>query len=190
MQCFVCGKDSVGEVCNSCIRLEKAVYSKEYTYKEGLIVKKTEDFKIAVSTARANGTAVISTSSTGMNAKIDNFNHYIGGVLGVEPCTYNGKPAPGVHIKTPAGMERFLIFPQFPDEGGLKAAIDQAKAGMVTAGVADAPAPAAASFASAAAAPAALTPQQQERLNKLNLLKDNGILSEAEYQAEKAKMGL
>lgn len=183
MQCFVCGKDSVGEVCNSCIRLEQGVYSKDYTYKEGLIVKKTEDFKIAVSTARANGTAVISTSSSGMNAKIDNFNHFIGGVLGVEPCTYNGKPAPGVHIKTPVGMERYLIFPQFPDEGGLKSAIDQAKASQITAGGAAAP-------ASSPAASVALTPEQQERLNKLNLLKENGILSEAEFQAEKAKLGL
>lgn len=181
MQCFVCGKDSVGEVCNSCIRLEQSKYSKEYTYKEGLIVKKTEDFKVAISTARANGTAVISTSSSGMNAKIDNFNHFIGGVIGMEGCTYNGKPAPGIHIKTPAGMERYLIFPQFPDEAGLKSAIDQAKANMITAGGAAAP---------SAPASAALTPDQQERLNKLNLLKENGILSEAEYQAEKAKMGL
>lgn len=190
MKCFICGKDSVGEVCNSCTRLEQSIYNKEYTYKEGLIVKKTEDFKIAISTARANGTAIVSTSSSGMNAKIDNFNHFIGGVLGVEPCTYNGKPAPGVHIKTPAGMERYLIFPQFTDEGALKAAIDKAKAGQVTASSSSpAPSPAAVAAPSFASS-ASLTPEQQERLKKLDLLKENGILSEAEYQAEKSKMGL
>ena len=186
MQCFICKKDSVGEVCNSCIRLEQNCYTKDYTYKEGLLVKKTEDFKISVSTTRANGTAVISTSASGMNAKIDNFNHFIGGVLGVEPCTYNGKPAPGIHIKTPAGMERYLIFPQFPDEAGLKAGIEKAKANQVT-GDGAGTIPSAASVASSAGG---LSPEQQERLNKLNLLRDNGILSEAEYQAEKAKMGL
>lgn len=191
MQCFICGKDSVGEVCNSCTRLEQNVYNKEYTYKEGLLVKKTEEFKVAVSTARINGTAVISTSSSGMNAKIDNFNHFIGGVVDVEGCTYNGKPAPGVHIKTPAGMERFLIFPQFTDDAALKAAITKAKADQVTAGSASpAPAPAATLSFAAAPAAAALTPEQQERLKKLTLLKENGILSEAEYQAEKVKMGL
>lgn len=184
MQCYICKKDSVGEVCNSCIRMEQNYYVKDYTYKEGLIVKKTEDFKISVSNARVNGTAIISTSSSGMNAKIDNFNHYIGGVLGVEPCTHNGKPAPGIHIKTPSGMERYLIFPQFTDEAGLKAGIDQAKANPLSGGSA----PAVSSAASASGS--GLTPDQQEKLNKLNLLKQNGIFSEAEYQAEKAKLGL
>ena len=73
-----------------------------------------------------------------MNAKIDNFNHYIGGVHGVEPSTHNGKPAPGIHIKTPSGMERYLIFPQFTDEAGLKAGIDQAKANPLSGGSAPA----------------------------------------------------
>ena len=180
MQCYICKKDSVGEVCNSCIRLEQNYFTKDYAYKEGLIVKKTENFKISVSNARVNGTAVISTSSSGMNAKIDNFNHFIGGVLGVEGCTYNGKPAPGIHIKTPAGMERYLIFPQLPVEAGLKAGIDKAKASQMSGGGAPA----------GTASGGGMTADQQEKLNKLNLLKDNGILSEAEYQAEKAKLGL
>ena len=84
MQCLICGKDSAGEVCNQCIRAEQGIYAKDWTYKEGLIVKKTEDFRVNVTNARVNGIAVISTSSSGMNAKIDNFNHYIGCVVGVE----------------------------------------------------------------------------------------------------------
>lgn len=183
MRCSICGKDSIGEVCNSCIRLEQVCLTKDWVYKEGLIVKKTENFKLAISNARINGTAVISTSASGMNAKIDNFNHYIGGALEVGSSSYNGKPAPSIHIKTAGGMERFLIFPQIPDEGSLKSALDKAKATILS-GDAAAAAP---SAAAPAAAPSA---DAQEKLNKLNLLKANGILSEAEYLAEKAKLGL
>ena len=49
MQCLICGKDSAGEVCNQCIRAEQGIYAKDWTYKEGLIVKKTEDLKVVVS---------------------------------------------------------------------------------------------------------------------------------------------
>ncbi len=176
MQCCICKKDSVGEVCNSCIRSEQVVYSKEWTYKEGLLVKKTEDFKVTVSNARVNGIAAMSTSESGMNAKIDNFNHYIGYVQGVGTSSFNGKPAPMVHVKTPTGLERYLIFPQLTDEAGLKAAVDEAKSKMMGAG--------------GGAAAGGVSPEAQEKLNKLNLLKANGILSEDEYQKEKAKLGL
>ena len=134
MQCLICGKDSAGEVCNQCILAEQGIYAKDWTYKEGLIVKKTEDFRVNVTNARVNGIVVISTSPNGMNAKIDNFNHYIGCVVGVEQGSYNNKPAPMIHIKTPAGMERYLIFPQMPDEGGLKAGVDKAKAEKMAGG--------------------------------------------------------
>ena len=137
MQCLICGKDSAGEVCNQCIRAEQGIYAKDWTYKEGLIVKKTEDFRVNVTNARVNGIAVISTSSNGMNAKIDNFNHYIGCVVGVEQGSYNNKPAPTIHIKTPAGMERYLIFPQMPDEGGLKAGVEKAKAEKMAGGASE-----------------------------------------------------
>lgn len=181
MQCLICGKDSAGEVCNQCIRAEQGIYAKDWTYKEGLIVKKTEDFRVNVTNARVNGIAVISTASNGMNAKIDNFNHYIGCVVGVEQGSYNNKPAPMIHIKTPAGMERYLIFPQMPDEGGLKAGVDKAKAEKMTGG---------ASAAAPASTAAAADPNAAEKLSKLNLLKANGILTEEEYQRERAKLGI
>ena len=86
-----------------------------------------------------------------------------------------------IHIKTPAGMERYLIFPQMPDEGGLKAGVDKAKAEKMAGGAsAAAPAPAA----------AAADPNAAEKLSKLNLLKANGILTEEEYQRERAKLGI
>ena len=78
MQCLICGKDSAGEVCNQCIRAEQGIYAKDWTYKEGLIVKKTEDFRVKVTNARENGNAVIRTSTNGINEKNQNFNHYIG----------------------------------------------------------------------------------------------------------------
>ena len=175
MQCLICG-----EVCNQCIRAEQGIYAKDWTYKEGLIVKKTEDFRVNVTNVRVNGIAVISTASNGMNAKIDNFNHYIGCVVGVEQGSYNNKPAPVIHIKTPAGMERYLIFPQMPDESGLKAAVEKARAEKMTGGAGAAAAPAA----------AAADPNAAEKLSKLNLLKANGILTEEEYQRERAKLGI
>lgn len=184
MRCSICGKDSIGEVCNSCIRMEQVFLNKEWVYKEGLIVKKTESFKLSISNARINGTAVISTSSSGLNAKIDNFNHYIDGALEVGASSYNGKPAPSIHIKTASGMERYLLFPQIPDEGSLKAALDKAKANIMSGSSESSSAPAASATASAA------SPEQQEKLNKLNLLLANGILSQEEYQAEKVKLGL
>lgn len=179
MQCLICGKDSAGEVCNQCIRAEKGIYAKDWTYKEGLIVKKTEDFRVNVTNARVNGIAVISTASNGMNAKIDNFNHYIGCVVGVEQGSYNNKPAPMFHIKAPAGMERYLIFPQMPDEGGLKAAVEKAKSEKMAGGA-----------SAAAPAAAAADPNAAEKLSKLDLLKANGILTEEEYQRERAKLGI
>ena len=176
MQCCICNKDSVGEVCNSCIRAEQVIFNKEWTYKEGLLVKKTEDFKATVSNARVNGIAAMSTSASGTNSRVDSFNHYIGYVQGVVSSSFNGKPAPAVHIKSPTGLERYLIFPQIPDEGALNSAVTEAKAKMMGAGGGD-----------AAGGPSA---EVQEKLNKLNLLKANGILSEDEYQKEKAKLGL
>ena len=199
MKCFICGKDSVGEVCNSCIRDEQGFYNRDYQYKEGLLVKKKEDMRINVTNARINGIAFVSPYENGMNSKVDNFNHWIGAVESVGETTYNKFPAPYIHIKVPGGMERYLIFPQFDDAAGVRNAIDKAKAAKMaspaTAPVFSTPTPAPAprAFASApAAAPAsaALDPAKQDKLNKLNALLTSGILTQAEYDAEKVKLGL
>ncbi len=189
MKCFVCGKDSVGEVCNSCIRDEQGFFNRDYQYKEGLLVKKKEDFRLNITNARINGIAVVSPYANGMNAKVDNFNHWIGAVEETGESTYNGKPAPYIHVKVPGGMERYLIFPQLDDMAGAKSALEKAKAAkmqgpavMPTFAAAPAPAP-------AAAAPA-LDPVKQDKLNKLNALLVSGILDQAEYEAEKIKLGL
>ncbi len=204
MKCFICGKDSVGEVCNSCIRDEQGFYNRDYQYKEGLLVKKKEDFRINITNARVNGIAVVSPYANGMNAKVDNFNHWIGAVEEIGESSYNGKPAPYIHIKVPGGMERYLIFPQLDDVAGVRGAIDKAKSNKIaapaTAPVFTAPTPAPAprpamaprpaAPAPAAAAPAALDPAKQDKLNKLNALLTSGILTQAEYDAEKVKLGL
>ncbi len=202
MKCFVCGRDSVGEVCNSCTRDEQGFYKRDYQYKEGLLVKKKEDFRINITNARINGIAVVSPYQNGMNAKVDNFNHWIGAVEETGESTYNGKPAPYVHIKVPGGMERYLIFPQLDDISGVKNAIDKAKSAKMegpavmpafAAAPAPAPRPAAPAPRPAAPAPApaaALDPVKQDKLNKLNALLTSGILTQDEYNAEKLKMGL
>ena len=206
MKCFVCGKDSPGEVCSSCIRDEQGFYNRDYQYKEGLLVKKKEDFRINITNARINGIAVVSPYANGMNAKVDNFNHWIGAVQETGESTYAGKPAPYVHVKVPGGMERYLIFPQLDDIIGVRSAIDKAKANIVAAPAktpefampkpaAPAPAPrpvayTAAAAPAAASAATALDPKKQDRLNKLNALLTSGILTQAEYDAEKIKLGL
>ena len=47
MKCLICGSESANEVCNKCIRLEKILYQKEWNFKEGMLIKKTEAFRIA-----------------------------------------------------------------------------------------------------------------------------------------------
>ncbi|MBO4337647.1 MAG: hypothetical protein J5842_06210 [Lachnospiraceae bacterium] len=201
MKCFVCGRDSVGEVCNSCIRDEQGFYNRDYQYKEGLLVKKKEDFRVNITNARINGIAVVSPYQNGMNAKVDNFNHWIGAVEETGESVYNGKPAPYIHIKVPGGMDRYLIFPQLDDVSGMKNAVQKAKAAKME-GPAVMPVAAAAPVAAprpiaprpAAPAPAAAAPAydpaKQDKLNKLNTLLTSGILTQAEYDAEKIKLGL
>ena len=203
MKCFVCGKDSVGEVCNTCIRDEQGFYNRDYQYKEGLLVKKKEDFRINITNARINGIAVVSPYANGMNAKVDNFNHWIGAVEETGDSSYNGKPAPYIHVKVPGGMERYLIFPQLDDVSGMKAAVEKAKSNKMAspavmptfaAAPTPAPRPVAPAPRPAAPAPAAavpmLDPVKQDKLNKLNTLLASGILNQAEYDAEKIKLGL
>ncbi len=199
MKCFICGKDSVGEVCNSCIRDEQGFYSRDFQYKEGLLVKKVEDLRINVTNARINGIAIVSPYENGMNAKVDNYNHWIGAVDRVGETTYNKNNAPYIHIKVPGGMERYLIFPQFTDMNNVKGAIDKAKATKIAAPAtapafaaapAPAPIPRPVAPAPAPAPAAALDPVKQDKLNKLNALLSSGILTQDEYNAEKIKLGL
>ena len=39
MKCLICGGESAGEVCNQCIRLEKIIFQKEWSFKAGFIGK-------------------------------------------------------------------------------------------------------------------------------------------------------
>ena len=200
MKCFICGKDSVGEVCNSCIRDEQGFFNRDYQYKEGLLVKKKEDLRINITNARINGIAFVSPYENGMNSKVDNFNHWIGAVQNVGETTFNKSSAPYIHIKVPGGMERYLIFPQLDDISGVRNAIEKAKAAKMAAPAtaptfsvptpAPAPAPRPVAAPAAAAPAAALDPAKQDKLNKLNALLTSGILTQSEYDAEKVKLGL
>lgn len=114
MKCLVCGKDSIGELCNACIRTEEVKYSRDWVYKEGMLVKKTEDFKVVVSTMRVSGRFAICDNLSGTNVRIDSASHYIKNVKGIVKGTYGKKDAYAIAIENEAtGMKRYLFMPMF-----------------------------------------------------------------------------
>lgn len=229
MKCLICGGEAAGEVCNQCIRLEKIMFQKEWSFKAG-IIGKAEDLRAAVSNLRISGRLPMSDNPKGLNTRIDNVSHYLLNVKKVEETTYSGKKAIMVTIENPeTKFTRFLYLPGLDDMAGFSAAINEAKEkaaslterirqqkGLSTAAPAAAPVASSAGAAAAvqrAAAPtpvvAAPTPRpaQEEnydtvalsgmaddlsefetKIKKLKVLRDNGILSEEEYIAEKKKL--
>jgi hypothetical protein len=128
MKCLICGGESSGDVCNKCIRLEKIVYQKEWSYKEGLLLKKVEDLRIAISNLRISGRVSISDNPKGLNARIDNVSHYL---LNVKECTQtefqNKKTLMIVIENSQTGFTRYLFLPGFEFGDQLVDAIFDAK---------------------------------------------------------------
>ena len=269
MKCLICGGDSAGEVCNKCSRLEKILYQKEWSYKEGMIIKKTEEFRIAVSNMRISGRVAISDNPKGLNARLDNMTHYLLNVQDCTQTTYQGKKTVMVAIESSSGdsakYKRFCFLPGFDEADQFIAAIAEGKqkastltdrirqtnglssstpaastaapASFASVSAVNASAQQAASTPAAAPAPAptpvaaaptptpvapapapeptpvAATPTSaptaeatnnydtvalssiasdinefETKIKKLKVLRDNGILSEEEYLAEKKKL--
>lgn len=127
MKCLICGGESAGEVCNQCIRLEKIVFQKEWSFKAGLIGK-AEDLRVAVSNLRISGRLPMSDNPKALNTRVDNVSHYLLNVKSVEETTYSGKKAIMVTIENPATkFTRYLYLPNLDDMAGLTAAINDAK---------------------------------------------------------------
>ena len=232
MKCAICGGESAGEVCNQCIRLEKIIFQKEWSFKAGLIGK-SEDLRVAVSNLRISGRLPMSDNPKAINTRVDNVSHYLMNVSKVEEITYSGKKAVMVTIMNPeTKFTRYLYLPALDDIAGLTNAIKDAKTKCATLterirqqkGLAPAqtgapamsstPAEAIASMthtAPSAPAPAPVphvtTPGSDDnydtvalsgmaddlsefetKIKKLKVLRDNGILSEEEYIAEKKKL--
>lgn len=232
MKCLICGGEAAGEVCNQCIRLEKIVFQKEWSFKAG-IIGKAEDMRAAVSNLRISGRLPMSDNPKALNTRIDNVSHYLLNVKKVEETTYSGKKAIMVTIENPeTKFTRFLYLPGLDDMAGFSSSINEAKekAASLTErirqqkGLAPASAPATAAPAASSAAAAAVqraaapaptpvvaaptpTPAAEEnfdtvalsgmaddlsefetKIKKLKVLRDNGILSEEEYIAEKKKL--
>lgn len=228
MKCLICGGEAAGEVCNQCIRLEKILFQKEWSFKAGLIGK-AEDLRVAVSNLRISGRLPMSDNPKALNTRIDNVSHYLMNVKKVEETTYSGKKAVMVTIENPENkFTRYLYLPNLDDMAGFSASINDAKtkAASLTErirqqkGLAPAqtglPSSASASAASAAAPsvttaprPSITAPQPEKeenydtvalsgmaddlsefetKIKKLKVLRDNGILSEEEYIAEKKKL--
>ncbi len=127
MKCLICGGESAGEVCNQCIRLEKIIFQKEWSFKAGLIGK-AEDLRVAVSNLRISGRLPMSDNPKALNTRVDNVSHYLLNVKSVEETTYSGKKAIMVTIVNPATkFIRYLYLPNLDDMAGLTAAINDAK---------------------------------------------------------------
>ena len=237
MKCLICGSDSSSEVCNKCIRLEKIIYQKEWVSKEGGLIKKSEDFRVAISNLRISGRVSISDNPKGTNARLDNFSHYLMNVRECSQVTYGGKKTLMVTIenKGEGAYTRYCFLPGFDEGDQFVNAIFDAKtkaaslterirqsSGMsstpveVTQTVASsdfnlnaasqaaaaAPKPAAPAAAPKPSAPSAPTSSDtvalagiasdisefETKIKKLKVLRDNGILSEEEYEAEKKKL--
>lgn len=128
MKCLICGGESAGEVCNQCIRLEKIIFQKEWSFKAGFIGK-AEDLRVAVSNLRISGRLPMSDNPKGLNTRVDNVSHYLLNVKAVDETTYSGKKAMMVTIENPATkFVRYLYLPNLDDMAGFTAAIHDAKA--------------------------------------------------------------
>lgn len=127
MKCLICGGESAGEVCNQCIRLEKIIFQKEWSFKAGFIGK-SEDLRVAVSNLRISGRLPMSDNPKGLNTRVDNVSHYLLNVKAVDETTYSGKKAMMVTIENPATkFVRYLYLPALDDMAGFAAAIKDAK---------------------------------------------------------------
>lgn len=229
MKCLICGGESAGEVCNQCIRLEKIIFQKEWSFKAGLIGK-SEDLRVAVSNLRISGRLPMSDNPKALNTRVDNVSHYLMNVKKVDETTYSGKKAVMVTIENPdTKFTRYLYLPNLDDMAGFSASINDAKtkaaslterirqqkglAPAQTGMPSTASAGAAASAVSYTQAPKPVTTapmpaaekeenfdtvalsgmaddlsEFETKIKKLKVLRDNGILSEEEYIAEKKKL--
>lgn len=232
MKCLICGSESANEVCNKCIRLEKILYQKEWNFKEGMLIKKTEAFRIAISNLRISGRAAICDNPKGLNARIDNISYYLLNVKECSQVTYQGKKTLMVSLEGTGEnrYNRYIFLPGFEEGDQLVNAIFDAKtkaaslterirqnngiasrpvevtptvassdfrvnqptpAPVPTAAPASAPAPAPAATSTDTVALAGIAEDISEfetKIKKLKVLRDNGILSDEEYEAEKKKL--
>ena len=230
MKCLICGSESANEVCNKRIRLEKILYQKEWNFKEGMLIKKTEAFRIAISNLRISGRAAICDNPKGLNARIDNISYYLLNVKECSQVTYQGKKTLMVSLEGTGEnrYNRYIFLPGFEEGDQLVNAIFDAKtkaaslterirqnngiasrpvevtptvassdfrvnqptpAPVPAAAPASAPAPAATSTDTVALAGIAEDISEFEtKIKKLKVLRDNGILSDEEYEAEKKKL--
>ncbi len=230
MKCLICGSESSNEVCNKCIRLEKILYQKEWSFKEGMLLKKTEDYRVAVSNLRISGRLAISDNPKGLNSRIDNISHYLLNVKECSQVTYSGKKTLMVTLEGTGSQKytRYLFLPGFEEGDQFVNAIFDAKNkaaslterirqsnGMASASPVSAPSSSDSAVRAAAAPkpvmPAAPTPSApsgmpnttdtvalagiaedisefETKIKKLKVLRDNGILSDEEYEAEKKKL--
>lgn len=241
MKCLICGKESSGEICSKCGGVEKMIYQKDWNYVEGKLIKKTENFRIAVSNLRLSGRVIVSDNPKGLNARVDNLSHYLLNVKECSQVTYQGKKTLMLSIES-TGENKYsrycflagfdagdqLANALFEAKRKVPALVDQILSG--TSGIVSGYDYGMSSSKSAAPKPAAPKPAEppkpaaprpaeppksaapaktmdpfstdtialasvaedisvfETKIKKLKVLRDNGILSDAEYEEEKKKL--
>ena len=108
--CCVCGRESAGEVCNTCIRTETQIMKEEWVHKEGLLGSKKIELNLSISDLRISGYGLITTQE-GMltTGRYDNFTHYIKNIEEVKSVTIDKKEALLIHIVNPyTRLNRFI----------------------------------------------------------------------------------
>lgn len=248
MKCLICNGEAAGEVCDKCIRLEKILYQREWSYKQGMLGMKSEGLRIAISNLRISGRVAICDNAKGLNSRLDNISYYLMNVKECTQVTFQTKKTLMIVIENNTGVNskytRYCFLPAFEDDDGLVSAIFEAKkkAASLTErirqsnGISEAvtitptatsgdlkiinmdemekekkaaPSPAAAASVARTASPAATAEKPvksanydtvalsgiaedisefETKIKKLKVLRDNGILSEAEYLEEKKKL--
>lgn len=103
----------------------KDLISKEWNFKEGMLIKKTEAFRIAISNLRISGRAAICDNPKGLNARIDNISYYLLNVKECSQVTYQGKKTLMVSLEGTGEnrYNRYIFLPGFEEGDQLVNAI-------------------------------------------------------------------
>lgn len=230
MKCLICGSEATGEICHKCGAVEKILYQKDWIHVEGKVIRKSENFRIAVSNLRLSGRAIVSDNPKGLNARVDNLSHYLLNVKECSQAIYQGKKTLMLSIEG-IGENKYTRFcflagfdagdqlanalfeakrkvPALADQilSGTSGAVSGYDYGMSARKSVEQPRPAEQSepVRSASPLPKNFDPFSSDtialasvaedisvfetKIKKLKVLRDNGILSDAEYEEEKKKL--
>lgn len=172
MKCFICGMETEGEVCDRCLGTEQSVFHREWDYKEGFFKKKIDSYKVDITSCRIMGNAMICNNDSGLNGRVDAFNHYVGNVEAIQKGLCDGREAIMIRYKNPVTqMQRYIFFLGMEDETEIREAVYAAKEGAVRGG-----------------GLIHETLSNESKIERLEALVEEGILTTADFERAKAKI--